>query len=242
MKQHFLAFPKTFALLLWLAGTACQAGSIQLTPVRVNLSSAAKVAVLTVHNTGVEESVMQVSLNKWTHSGTDFVYQPSQELIITPVTFRLAAGAQQIVRIGLTGSVPVEREGSYRLLVEEVPPPASATVTGTRLVVRHDLPVFVAPLQSPKAALDVSVLCSDKGPILKLTNLGNVHMQLRNVAVLNVAHSAMLWSTNNFEYLLPTSQKSWNVALSPTAKDKNLRVTTLTDQGSFTADVQNDCS
>lgn len=239
-----LLSPLSFALsgMLLLGAATCQAGSIQMTPVRVNLSNAAKVAVLTVHNTGIEESVMQVTLNKWTLDGKNFVYQQSQDLAITPVTFRLAAGAQQIVRIGLTGNPPVEREGTYRLLVEEVPPPASATVTGTRMVVRHDLPVFVTPLQPAKAALDVSVQCQSQGPRLRLTNIGNVHMQLRSVALLNTAANEVLWSSENIDYLLPDSQKSWDLALKKPAMGQHLLVTTLTDQGSFTADVKNDCS
>jgi fimbrial chaperone protein len=242
MKKHYTPLSKALAGLLLVGSVTCQAGSIQMTPVRVNLSNAAKVAVLTVHNTGSEESVMQVTLNKWTLDGQNFVFQQSQDLAITPVTFRLAAGAQQIVRIGLTGSPPLDREGTYRLLVEEVPPPASATVTGTRMVVRHDLPVFVAPLQPPSAALDVSVQCQPQGPVLKLTNIGNVHMQLRSVALLNTAANEVLWSSDNFDYLLPGSQKSWGQALQKLGRGQHLPLTTLTDQGTFTADVKNDCS
>jgi fimbrial chaperone protein len=243
MNSHFLHLPKALStLLLVAAAAACQAGSIQLTPVRVNLSNAAKVAVLTVHNTGAEESVMQVTLNKWMLEGQTYTYKQSQDLVVTPETFRLAPGAQQIVRIGLTGNPPAEREGAYRLLVEEVPPPASATVTGTRMVVRHDLPVFVTPLQTPKAALDVSVQCNAKGAALKLTNIGNVHMQLRSVAVLNPSTNQVLWNAENFDYLLPDAHKSWEIAsASLPAAAKDLLVTTLTDQGSFTADVKNNC-
>ena len=244
MNTHFLHLRKALpTLLLVAAAAACQAGSIQLTPVRVNLSNAAKVAVLTVHNTGSEESVMQVTLNKWMLEGQAYTYQQSQDLVVTPVTFRLAAGAQQIVRIGLTGNPPVEREGAYRLLVEEVPPPATATVTGTRMVVRHDLPVFVSPLQAPKAALDVSVLCNAKGAALKLTNIGNVHVQLRSVAVLNPLANEVLWNAENFDYLLPDAHRSWELALKALpASAKNVVVTTLTDQGTFTTDVKNNCS
>lgn len=242
MKKLFRPLPLALAGLLMGAAATSQAGSIQMTPVRVNLSEAAKVAVLTVHNTGAEASLMQVTLNKWTLDGQKFVYQQSQDLAITPVTFRLAAGAQQIVRIGLTGMPPTDQEGTYRLLVEEIPSPASATVTGTRMVVRHDLPVFVAPRQPAKAALDVSVLCQAPGAKLQLTNIGNVHMQLRGVALLNVATNAVLWNSENFDYLLPTSQKSWAMAIKLPAKGQHLLVSTLTDQGTFTADVQNDCS
>jgi len=230
-------------LLLLVAAATCQAGSIQLTPVRINLSDTAKVAVLTVRNTGTEESVMQVTLNKWTLDGQSYAYNRSQELVVTPVTFRLAAGGQQIVRIGLRGSAPVDREASYRLLIEEVPPPPSSDVTQTRLVVRHDLPVFVAPTQASMAALDVAVECTAHGAKLSLNNIGNVHTQLRSIALEGVPGKEMLGHWDTFDYLLPDAQKSWDMAtVAPESTGKTFLVTALTDQGSFAVDVKNTCN
>lgn len=228
--------------MLFVAAATCQAGSIQLTPVRINLSAAAKVAVLTVRNTGAEESVMQVTLNKWTLDGQRYAYRQSQELVVTPATFRLAPGGQQIVRIGLRGSPPVDQEASYRLLVEEVPPPLSSAVTQAQLVVRHDLPIFVAPTKSAKAALDVSVECGSDGAKLRLTNIGNVHAQLRNIVLESLPARNELGRWDTFDYLLPNAQKSWVLAqVAPATAGKNFMVTALTDQGSFAVDVKNIC-
>jgi fimbrial chaperone protein len=228
--------------LLLVAAATCQAGSIQLTPVRINLSEGAKVAVLTVHNSGAEDAVMQVTLNKWTLDGQADVYVQSQDLVITPVTFRLAPGAQQIVRIGLRGVPPADREGTYRLLVEEVPPPLSATVTGARLVVRHDLPVFVAPLVAAKPAIDVALDCARGGTNLRLTNIGNVHALLRDVTLEEMPGKQLIGRADTFDYLLPNAQKNIQLApVAPRTSGKNFLVTALTDQGSFTSDVKNTC-
>jgi len=229
-------------LMLWAVVTVSHAGSIQLTPVRVNLSSAAKVQILTVHNTGTEESVMQVTLNKWTLDGEEFAYVQSQDLVITPTTFRLAPGEQQIVRVGLRGSPPESIEDSYRLLIEEVAPPDVSGVTGTRMVVRHDLPVFVAPLEDSLASLDVVLECAAQGSILRVSNIGNVHAQLRSVVLEDSQSNAQLGSWEMLDYMLPTAQRSWALAqAAPAAVGQNFGVTMLTDQGSFTSDVINSC-
>jgi len=236
---NLLAF--LFSLIV---ASNCHAGSIQLTPVRINLSNAAKVAVLTVHNTGTEESVMQVSLNKWTHPEGKDIYLSSDELVITPVTFRLPAGAQQIVRIGLRDDTAANSEASYRLLVEEVPEPITTATAGTgaRLIVRHDLPVFVAPVAVANAALDMTVVCEPAGAQLRLTNMGNVHAQLRHVVLSESADSKELGRMEAFDYLLPEANKSWELAqVMPGYTGKSIVVTALTDQGSFTADVDNTC-
>ena len=229
--------------LLLLAATAiCEAGSIQLTPVRINLSDGAKVAVLTVRNTGTEKAVMQMTLNKWTLNGQVYVYTQSQELVITPVTFRLEPGAQQIVRIGLRDSPPATKETGYRLLVEEVPPPVKPNVTGARLVVRQDLPVFVAPVEAASPAVDIAVECAADGAKLRLSNTGNVHMQLRNVVLENSTDKQKLGHWDSADYLLPDAQKSWALSqVAPGTAGKSFAVTTLTDQGSFSADVKNSC-
>ena len=230
------------AMMLFVAATTCQAGSIQLTPVRINLSAAAKVAVLTVRNTGDEESVMQVTLNKWTLDGQNYAYNQSQELIVTPATFRLAPGGQQIVRIGLRSSPPVDQEASYRLMVEEVPPPPSNDVTQTRLVVRHDLPVFIAPTLAAKPAIDISIECAADGARLLLKNTGNVHAQLHNIVLEGVPAKNALGRWDTFDYLLPNAQKSWELAkVAPKADSKMILVTALTDQGLFAVDVKNIC-
>ena len=230
-------------LMLFIVAATCQAGSVQLTPVRINLSDGAKVAVLTVRNTGTERSVMQVTLNKWTLDGQQYAYKQSQDLVITPVTFNVAPGKQQIVRIGLRGNPPANKEASYRLLVEEVPPPASPGVTGARLVVRHDLPVFVAPVDAAEASLEVTVDCAADGAMLRLTNIGNVHAQLRNVVLEGIPAKDVLGRWETFDYLLPDAQKSWGLAkIAPAAAGKSFVVTALTDQGSFMADVKNTCT
>ena len=232
-----------FFTALFLVAAASQAASIELSPVRINLSEAAKVAVLTVRNTGTEESVMQVTLNKWTLDGQNYVYQPSHELVVTPVTFRLAPGASQIVRIGLGGNPPVDKEFAYRLLVEEVPPPFSPDDTQTRLVIRHDLPVFVAPVAAVKPALDVALECAADGAWLRLTNIGNVHTQFRSIVLESTSDRSELGRWDTFDYLLPEARKSWKLAeIAPAAIGKSFLVTAFTDHGSFTVDVKNACS
>lgn len=229
-------------LMLWALVTVSHAGSIQLTPVRVNLSNAAKVQILTVHNTGTEESVMQVTLNKWTLDGDQFAYIQSQDLVITPTTFRLAPGEQQIVRVGLRDSPPENIEDSYRLLIEEVAPPEVTGVTGPRMVVRHDLQVFVAPIEASLASLDIVIECTAQGSILKVSNIGNVHAQLRSVALQGSLSNTQVGSWVVSDYILPTAQRSWALAqFAPAAAKQSLGVTMLTDQGSFNSDVINSC-
>jgi fimbrial chaperone protein len=229
-------------LLMLAAVSTCEAGSIQLTPVRINLAEAAKNAVLTVKNNGTEEAVMQVTLNKWTLDGQHYNYEQSQELVITPVTFRLPAGGQQIVRIGLRDALPATKELAYRLLVEEVPAPITSKVTQARLVVRQDLPIFVAPLAPAKAAVDIALECAKDGNRLALSNIGNVHVQVHSIKLTANAAKKVLGKWDTFDYALPDAKVTWNLAVvAPATAKKNFHVAVQTDQGAFSADVKNTC-
>lgn len=247
MNTPMKTMKRVLACLPLLSATVpidCLAGSIQLTPVQINLSSGAKIAVLTVQNTGDEESVMQVTLKKWSLDGQHYVYEQSQDLVVTPATFRLAGGKQQIIRIGLRGNPSMERESSYRLLVEEVPPPPSSDVTQMRFAVRHDLPVFVIPDQGVRAVpvLEVAIDCAADVPRLRLTNVGNVHAKLRNVVLEDASVKKEVGRWQAVDYLLPDAQKSWDLPnIAPNAIGKSFNVIMDTEQGSFNTAVANTC-
>ena len=232
-----------FALLLPILPVS--AGSIQLTPVSLKLSPKSNIAVLTVRNTGTEESVMQVSLNKWTLHEGQYQYQQSQELVITPATFRLAPGEKQIVRVGLRNQKKMTEEIAYRMIVEEVPKPSSVNYPQMQLVIRHDLPVFVAP-NEVKAVLDISIDCKANAPNLRVTNIGNIHSQIKQISIKDSVKKHELGKWNTADYLLVGAQKSWDVKAQFGSKNtpldqKSYAITALTDVGSFTANVANTC-
>lgn len=232
-------------LALLIPTLPAMAGSVQLTPVSIKLTSTARIAVLTVRNTGVEDTVMQVSLNKWQmHEGVNAL-SASQDLVITPATFRLAPGAKQLIRISTKTRTSITEETAYRLLVEEVPKPSSAAYPQMQLVVRHDLPVFVMP-DKIKAVLDMTLDCKLNTPRLTITNIGNIHSQVRQISINNGTTKQVIGKWTSADYLLVGAHQSWNVKQQVNdgnlnLQQKNYAITALTDIGSFTANVDNTC-
>ena len=103
--------------------------------------------------------------------------------------------------------------------------------------------VFVAPLDPMLASLDIEIECGASGAMLSVTNIGNVHAQLRSVVLMDNATKLQVGNRDAFDYLLPAAKASWALAQeAPAATGPVFGVTMLTDQGSFTADVTNSCS
>ncbi len=228
--------------VLVFAAACGHAASLEISPVKAELSERARVAVLTVRNTGEDETVMQVSLIRWPASDAAYAFEPSQDLLVTPTTFRLVAGAQQIVRVGLRGPVPSQTEVAYRLIIEEVPALQEQDTTRMRLVVRHDLPVFVAPAAAVKHKLDMVIDCSADGAGLHLRNRGNSHLKVLRMTLQEPQTGLIHANWKTFEYLLPGGQTWWLLSnVAPDAKARAYTATAFTEQGSFPADVQNQC-
>jgi fimbrial chaperone protein len=229
-------------LLGGLVAPDAGAGSIELSPVRVDLSALARIGVLTVRNTGTTASLMQVTLLAWDAQAPDQSGERSDDLVVTPTTFALQPGAQQVVRLGLRGAPPGTVEAAYRLIIEEVPGGQSPPSTATQLLVRHDVPVFIAPREPGVRAMLAASGCGQQATDLLLRNSGNVHLKVLQVALTDRASQEVLSQWTTFEYLLPGGSHSW--ALGERAGGlpaAGTTVTALTDQGALRAEVQDKC-
>ena len=139
---------------LWL-GTAvmalqlgfAHAGSFQVNPIRVDLTPKAQTTALSVRNTGTEPVVVQVSVEAWAQDEGKDVYSPTREIIATPPVLTIPPDQERVVRIGLRRAPDKGRELSYRLFLQEVPPPPQPGFQGIVVALRVGLPVFVAPTQ-----------------------------------------------------------------------------------------------
>lgn len=166
-------------LALLHAAGAATAGSFSVTPVRVTLSAADRIAALTVRNSGDEPALIQLEATSWTqHDGMDR-YAPSRDLIATPPIFTVPAGGTQVVRVGLRRAADPRVELTYRLYLQEVPAPPPAEFVGTRVALRLGVPIFVTPVLAPTHALQWQLLRGPDGVVsVVAVNHGSVHARI----------------------------------------------------------------
>ncbi|MET0291023.1 MAG: fimbria/pilus periplasmic chaperone [Steroidobacteraceae bacterium] len=126
------------------------AGSLSVGPTRVELSDKNKVQVITVRNTGVETTIVQMDTMTWARddAGADFTDVTTQ-LIATPAVFELKPGQQRQVRVGLREGELLKQEQSYRLYLREVRPTATSIQASLQFALRIGIPVYVGGISSP---------------------------------------------------------------------------------------------
>lgn len=218
------------------------AGSIAVNPVRVNLSATQTTSPLVVRNSGTEPSVVQLQIVSWSQKDGKDVLEPSRDLLATPPIFTVPAGGSQTVRVGLRQRSDARSEGTYRLILQEVPPPPKPEFRGLQMALRLSVPVFIAPAIPPTATLaweaNTTSLNSQAGLRISSVNTGNSHVQVLGFKLFSNGTELPLVAPAETAYVLPGQRREWSLRLtSVPAAGSTVRVEARTDAGDMQANV-----
>ena len=220
-------------LLLLSGAFPATAASIQVSPVRVMFSAGQPVTALSVRNTGDEPIVMQLEVMSWSQqNGTD-VYTPTRELLATPPIFTVPPGKAQVLRMGLRRPADAARELTYRLFLQEVPPPPKPGFQGLQMALRFGVPVFVAPAtastQPPVLSWRV-YLTPDGGLEVGLANNGASHVRVSSLK-LSTAGGKELAVQQKADYVLSGQTHNWPVKDFKVPSGSSVHISAQTDAG-----------
>lgn len=168
-------------VLLCALVAAARADGVAVAPIRIDLAAAAKAEVLTVSNRGSEPAEVQVRVLRWSQDGNDDRHVPSDEVLVSPPRFDLAAGAEQVVRV-YRRIAPPRTEQSYRVFIDQLP--QGETVPGSvRLPIRLVIPLFVGGTQESGPDLRWSAQRRGEGIVLRVDNRGDRHVRIAGLAL-----------------------------------------------------------
>ena len=223
--------------LLSLIGPAL-AGSISVNPIRVTLTAAKAAGALVVRNSGADPSVVQIEVMSWSQQDGRDVLVPTRELLATPPIFTVPAGGSQTVRVGLRQGVDPRREVSYRVIMQEVPPPPKPEFRGLQVALRLSVPVFVPPAVVSAAPLQWQATRNSQGDLqLSVSNPANIHVQIIRVKLSVDGKDLAPRTQLESAYVLPDQRREWTLRFDPApAVGTVLHLAAQTDAG----DVQSD--
>src|SRR5205823_13929905 len=192
------------------------AGSFQVNPIRVEMGKGATSAAITVRNDGSEPIVVQSSVVSWSQDKGQDVYAPTTEALVTPPIMTVPPGGEQIVRVGLRRAADPQRELTYRLYLQEVPPPPKPGFTGLQVALRVGLPVFVAPAAPGIRRLEWSAQIGPDGAIrLAAQNTGNAHVQVSDFELGLPAAGEPIARESTLAYVLAGQRRLWTLPAPP---------------------------
>lgn len=185
------------------------AEQVEVSPVMLELPAGAASTVLTVANRGTQRAAIQVRGFEWRQSPTEDPLSPTGALLISPPLFELEPGETQVVRLLLRAPAG-GREASYRLLVDQIPPPsASATV---RLSLRLSLPLFAAAAGHAAPDLAWRVLVAGDGSAeLSAVNRGQRRERVIDMMLRPAGAAPLRPEPLGNPWILPGAERRWRL-------------------------------
>lgn len=228
---------RDIALLAFTAaGTEAGAASLQVSPVHLEVFAPGASTTITVRNTDVQPLSAQVRVFRWTQAGGQDRLEPTEDVVASPPTVELKARQNYTVRVVRVARHPVQREESYRLVIDELPQTQSRTGT-VALVLRHVVPLFFSTRDASPAAPVFSVTRRGKSVSLAVENRGDRRMRLASVGLRDASGRTVPINRGLLGYALGRSSMSWPLPAGGATFATGSRVTIsgTADSGPFNA-------
>jgi fimbrial chaperone protein len=177
-----IALSCLWALALLAVSSLVHGADLSLMPVSVHLDRQRDRATVQVLNNGSAPVTLQADAIAWARADGVDSDGPTDALIVSPPLFTVPPGQTQIVRVGLRRAATSPAEGTYRMVLREVPPPrddADQRVSGqVRVLVALRVPVYVAPVVVRRDERWLARRDAQGNVVAQVTNAGNVHLKV----------------------------------------------------------------
>jgi len=172
-------------LLFPFSPEKCFAADFNINPVKIFFDAKQKSTILRVKNNAEEKLTLQINAVAWSQDedGKD-IYSQTEDIIVFPKIFAMEKDEERIIRIGIKVP-PAIHEKTYRIYLEEIPPPQELTLTGAtlRTLMKVGVPVFIAPLKaSPEGKIEKADISQGTLAFL-VVNKGNLHYLMKGVKI-----------------------------------------------------------
>jgi fimbrial chaperone protein len=234
-----MAAAKAVAAILVLAASSLTAGAqaLSVLPVNVFLSPGQKATSLTITNQGTTETAIQLRAYAWNQKDNDDPLTASDAIVVSPPLVRIAPGTQQVVRLILR-ETPQGREATYRLLLDQIPPPAEPGVV--HMVLRLSIPIFAQP--AGRVFPDMQFHLERDGEKIDLVaiNAGNLHEKIRDIVLVTSDGRKLKAESGKSPYILSGATRRWPIAAQDSLPltSETMQLTAQADAGAIDQQVR----
>ncbi|MFI4980280.1 MAG: molecular chaperone [Nevskiales bacterium] len=204
-------------LALLVSAQPAPAASLQVSPVTLLFQPGQPALGITLRNPGDAPLTGQVRVFAWSQDGKDDKLDPVQTLVASPPMVVIPPQGEQLVRVVRTSRQPADHEITYRLLIDELPPPQEASAStgvsgGINFRLRYSVPVFVPMAGAPaEPKLSWTLKQHDGAWFLGASNQGATHAQLSMVKLIGADGESFGVSSGLMGYALAGSGREWRL-------------------------------
>jgi fimbrial chaperone protein len=181
---------------------------LTIVPVTIELLPGQRTSVLTIQNHTDRETDFQVRPFAWSQPGGQEQLTPTDALLVSPPLGRIAVGAGQVVRLVLR-QPPAAQELTYRILLDQVPPPPEPGSISFAL--RISIPVFAEPATHVVSHVRWSLQSEGGANYLVAVNSGGRHDVVRDMALTAADGRRLALEAHVSPYILAGATRRWRI-------------------------------
>ncbi|WBO23009.1 fimbrial biogenesis chaperone [Sphingomonas abietis] len=210
---------KTFLSALLAIGilpafAPAHAAAVVLWPIDPTIATGQTATALWVENRGTDPVTLQVRSLGWSQSGGEDQYAAQDEVVTSPPIASVAPGQRQLVRVIRrdTGATPAEH--SYRLLIDELPPPLDPAkpdgpTAHLAVQMRYSIPLFTYDGEiATMPTLQGHTVVVEGKRYAEIRNVSQRHARLLNLRIQQGAKSFTV-TAGLVGYVLPGATMRW---------------------------------
>jgi fimbrial chaperone protein len=201
----------SLAALFASHGAMLQAASLQVAPVLVEVPTPGTTATLKLRNEGDKPLDAQIRIFQWTQvDGADSL-TPTDDVAASPPAASMRPGTEYTVRVVRTSKEPVAKEESYRLLIDELPGPASGAASSVNIALRYSIPVFFTVPGAAAPKLTFVLQQHANKPVIVVSNAGDRRIRLAKLKFTDGKGAIASFGDGLAGYVLGRSSKNFEV-------------------------------
>jgi fimbrial chaperone protein len=219
-------------------GPAVEGQALSVLPVNIFLAPGQKAATLTITNQGNRGTAIQIRGYDWSQKDDDDQLTTSDALVVSPPLATIAPGATQVVRLILRlPPLSGDREFTYRILVDQIPPPAEPGIV--HVVLRLSIPIFALPTTRAASIVRYHLELNAGQMYLVGSNEGLRHEAIRDIVLSSGDGRKMKPGPGALPYILSGATRRWPIATqgSLPLPGETLRLTAHSDAGAIDEQV-----
>lgn len=214
-------------------------GSLQVSNVIIDVAAPNLATTVSLRNTGQERISAQLRIFKWRQANGTEELLPTDEVVASPPLAKLEPGKDYAVRVVRVSRAPMEREESFRLVIDELPEPKASKGLGVSIAMRYSLPVFFGTSAGqPASGLRWQAETQNGALRLSASNPGARRVRIASIKIKSSDGRPIVSRDGLFGYVLSGSQMSWvfplDKKMTPAA---SLAIMATSDSGSINAQV-----
>lgn len=164
------------------------AGNFKVAPIHIYFDANERTSLVRISNLG-EEVTIQAHALKWRQNEHgDDEYEQTEDIVIFPMMAKVEKGKERVIRLGYQEKKPLVVEGTYRLIIEELPFRATDG-TMLRMALRMRLPIFVSPKEKIVDRSIEKVEIRDGNLLVGVKNDGNAHITVIKIRAVGLDDS-----------------------------------------------------